>query len=81
MGPVKGLPDHPLNTSDHVPLSLSLNAVTAEANTQSTPLKRVHWEKAVSTGAVIDFDKCVDESTRQYISTHLGDADELDKEV
>ena len=77
-----GLPDHPLNTFDHVPLSLSLiNAVTAESNTQSTPLKRVHWEKAVSTGAVIDFAKCVDESTRQYISTRLGDADELDKEV
>lgn len=77
----KGLPDHPLNVSDHVPLTLSLKAVTEEANTQTTPTKRIHWEKAVNTGAVLDFAKCVDECTRKHLNAHLGDVEELDKEV
>ena len=77
----QAITDHPLNISDHIPLSLSLNVVLAEDESVSTPVQRVHWEKAVSSDAVRSFAKRVDDNIQNYLNTHLDDEDDLDGEV
>ena len=76
----KGLPDHPLNVSDHVPLTISLNATASETTTQSVP-KRIHWERAVSTGAIVNFTKGVEECACLYVNSHPDDITALEREI
>ena len=77
----KGLPDHPLNVSDHVPLAISLNATASETTTQSVPTKRVHWERAVSTDAIVNFTKGIEECARLYVNSHPDDITALEREI
>ena len=70
-----------LNISDHVLLSISLKAAMSESSGQSVSTARIHWERAVSTGGVVDFARGVDECTSRYINSHFVDIDDLDKEV
>ena len=78
-----GFSNHPLNVSNHVPLNVSLNVGTSKVATQSVPPARIHSERAVSMGAILDLTKDVNVciSRYRYVNYHLDDIDDLDKEV
>ena len=66
----KGLPDHPLNISDHLPLELSFQSISSES-APNPPTSKVHWKKAISSGAVSKYAQALDECVHQYLDTPL----------
>ena len=49
-------PDHPLNVSDHLSLSITLQ-VTSASVVHPAASPSVNWEKVISTGAVSNFER------------------------
>ena len=49
---------HPLNSSDHLPLSLSLN-LSAEVNCEPSVLKRLDWQRGSRDGFISKYATCI----------------------
>ena len=60
---------HPLNFSDHLPLSLTLSIMSNSNSTLSTSRSkpRLNWHAASADGSAEAYAKCVDEIVRPYL--------------
>ena len=74
---------HPLNFSDHLPLSLTLSltptANAAPSTTRSQP--RLHWRAASEEGSVEAYATRVDEIVRPHLGKTYNSISSLDEEV
>ena len=71
----------PLNISDHLPLCISLHVTSPETDRTNTPAPRIHWKKAVSTGVISEFAKCLDDCILPYLNFQLEGIGHLDQEI
>ena len=76
----KGIPDHPLNVSDHLPLSISLQVSSLKGKCTS-PTPKIHWEKAVTTGAISAYEQYVNDFISPLLGSSCDDLAQLEQEV
>ena len=76
----KGIPDHPLNVSDHLPLSISLQVSSLKGKCTS-PTPKIHWEKAVTTGAISAYEQSVNDFISPLLGSSCDDLAQLEQEV
>ena len=75
----KGLVDHSLNISDHLPLSINLNIPTVKATLHT--VYRINWDKALSTGEIYSFESAISSLFSPLLNTTCEDPAHLDQEV
>ena len=71
---------HPLNSSDHLPLSVSLN-LSPEANHESPILKRLDWKKGSCDGSTFQFATGINALLRPLIGKTYTSPSELEEEI
>ena len=74
------IPDHSLNISDHLPLSISIQASPTLATTNLL-VPKVDWRKAISTNAIVTFTKSIDNLLSPLLNNSYDDITKLDHEV
>ena len=74
---------HPLNFSDHLPLSLTLSIMSNSNSTLSTSRSkpRLNWHAASADGSAEAYAKCVDEIVRPYLCRTYNSIYSLDKDI
>ena len=74
---------HPLNFSDHLPLSLTLSIMSNSNSTLSTSRSkpRLNWHAASADGSAEAYAKCVDEIVQPYLCRTYNSIYSLDKDI
>lgn len=70
-----------LNTSDHLPLSVSLSCHVPTQFTADSAWKRIDWTKAEASGALQTFQNEIASRLSPYIGQPRSDAEQIDNEI
>ena len=73
--------DTDLNSSDHLPLSITLSCSIPTQFEKDSDWIRIDWTKAEKSGALLDFQKEVSNRLNIYIQRSRGDIEHIDKEI
>lgn len=73
--------DHPLNTSDHLPLSLNLRLRIPSSTLASNSSSPLNWRAATTDGSSATYAKCSDDLVRHLIEKDYSSVDELDSDL
>ena len=72
--------NHPLNSSDHLPLSLSLN-LSAEVNCESPVSKCLDWQRGSRDGFTSHYATCINGLLEPLIKEKYASISELEEEI
>ena len=73
--------DTDLNSSDHLPLSVTISCSVPTQFLKDPNWIRIDWAKAEKSGALLDFQKEVSDRLNPYIRRSHGSIDQIDQEI
>ena len=78
---VSTLEDHPLNTSDHLPLAVAVDSAVSQTVDQKKHDNSINWNKGISDGSVSDYSHRVSQMVLPLIGRAYDSQDDLDSEI
>ena len=76
----KVLPDHSLNVSDHLPITISLD-LNIENGKSASVKPKIYWDKAISSGLINSYTLAVRNAITPLLDSSCEDITQLNKEI
>ena len=73
--------DHPLNTSDHLPLAVAVDSAVSQTVDQKKHDNSINWNKGISDGSVSEYSHRVSQMVLPLIGRAYDSQDDLDSEI
>ena len=73
--------EHPLNTSDHLPVTTSLSVHKQTMPLTNNDPTRINWRKAIATGDVAEYKKVVEQKIAPLIGKTYNDPEEVNADL